>query len=70
MQLGKLGACQSSQGLSCKTGNNDAQFDQWLTSRKQNIGPIATDRLAALLELIASPIAEIRNLSTEEHHTP
>jgi hypothetical protein len=36
MQLGKLDASQTSQGLSYKTGNNRAQFDQWLTSEKQN----------------------------------
>lgn len=37
MQLGKLGASQQRQALSRKTGLNRAQFDQWLTSEKQNL---------------------------------
>jgi hypothetical protein len=36
MQLGKLGAFQTSQGLGCKTGHNRAQSDQPLISEKQN----------------------------------
>jgi hypothetical protein len=36
MQLGKLGTCQHSQALSCKTADNCSQFHQWLTSEKQN----------------------------------
>ena len=36
MQLGKLGASQRVQELSCKTSNNAPQSDQWLTTAKQN----------------------------------
>ena len=36
MQLGKLGVSQRPQALSCKTSNKRAQFDQRLTSEKQN----------------------------------
>src|ERR1700681_1444714 len=36
MQLGKLGVSQRPQPLSCKTSNKRAQFDQRLTSEKQN----------------------------------
>jgi hypothetical protein len=36
MQLGKLDVPQSRQRLSCKTGDNRPQGDQWLTSEKQN----------------------------------
>jgi hypothetical protein len=40
MQLGKLGASQSRQILSCKTGDFPCQGDQWLTSEKQNSTPL------------------------------
>jgi hypothetical protein len=36
MQLGKLGVSQRPQALSCKTSNKRVQFDQRLTSEKQN----------------------------------
>jgi hypothetical protein len=36
MQLGKLDGPQAKQALSCKTGNNRSQSNQWLTSERQN----------------------------------